>query len=142
MSYSKDTLLCSDEHKNPPSDGLRESRFRPQHEAVRYALSLGHKGRGFRGDIAEAENAKSYHLDATSYHLPSKGRKLQFSTVYLPSEPTDNGRLRRTDKQMGRPTNRHCEDYRDRPTLRPTDVGRLDGISVRTRLYVGLIINK
>ncbi|WP_443602931.1 hypothetical protein, partial [Alistipes finegoldii] len=30
-------------HKNPSEDGLRENRFRPQHEAARCALSLGAK---------------------------------------------------------------------------------------------------
>ena len=42
-SYSIHTLLCSDEHKNPLSGGLRENRFRPQHKAERFVLSLGCK---------------------------------------------------------------------------------------------------
>lgn len=39
-SYSIHTLLCSDEHKNPPEGRLRESRFQPQHKAERFAMSL------------------------------------------------------------------------------------------------------
>lgn len=71
-SYSIHTLLCSDEHKNPSEDGLRENRSRPQHEAAWYALSLGCKGRGFRDGFSEAENAKGCHSDATSYHPRSE----------------------------------------------------------------------
>ncbi len=118
LSYSKDTLLCSGEHKNPSSDGLQENRFRPQPKTARYTLSLGRKGRGFRGGIAGAENAKSYHSDATSYHPRSKRRKLRFSTVYLPSEPTDNGRSRRTDRRSDVRANKRAFRQTDERTLR------------------------
>ena len=91
LSYSKDTLLCSGEHKNPSEDGLREEPIRPQHEAAWCALSLGCKCRGFRSRISEAENAKGCHLDATSCHLRRSRYKRYFFLVYLRYEPTSEG---------------------------------------------------
>ncbi|EXY97932.1 hypothetical protein M066_4747 [Bacteroides fragilis str. I1345] len=83
-SYSIHTLLCSDEHKNPSEDGLRENRFRPQHEAAWCALSLGCKDRGFRDGFSETENAKRCQTDATSCHRRQKRYNRYFFLVYLP----------------------------------------------------------
>ena len=122
-SNSIHTLLCSDEHKNPPEDGLRENRSRPQHEAARCALSLGCKGRGFRDGFSEAENAKRCHPDATSCHLRQKRYNRHFFLVYLPYEPTTGSWMQRTkveresstDNWIIRPTNVHRKDDCNRP---------------------------
>lgn len=91
-SYSIHTLLCSDEHKNPSEDGLRESRPRPLRRTLRRALSLGGKGRGFVRRFSGVENATRCQTDATSCHLRRKRYKRHFFLVYLRQEPTHGGR--------------------------------------------------
>lgn len=91
-SNSIHTLLCSDEHKNPSEDGLRESRPRPLRRTLRRALSLGGKGRGFVRRFSGVENATRCQTDATSCHLRRKRYKRHFFLVYLRQKPTHGSR--------------------------------------------------
>lgn len=73
-SNSIHTLLCSDEHKNRPSDGLRENRFQPQHKAERFVLSLECKA---EASEAAFKNPKTPNVAIPTTPLPFPAEAIQ-----------------------------------------------------------------
>lgn len=105
-SNSIHTLLCSDEHKNPPSGGLRENRFQPQHKAERFILSLGYKAEASETTFQKTK-LPNVTIPTTPRHFRQKLYNRYFLTVETnvrPSVWTAEGRREQTDKQPNNPS--------------------------------------
>lgn len=94
------TLLCSDEHKNPLSGGLRENRFQPQHKAERFVLSFGCKAEASETTFQEPK-PPNVAIPTTPLPFPAEAiqpifsyRRNQCTTIGL-----DSRRSAGTDRQ-------------------------------------------
>jgi hypothetical protein len=99
-SNSIHTLLCSDEHKNPPSGGLRENRFQPQHKAERFVLSFGCKAEASETTFQEP---KPPNVAIPTTLLPFQAEAIQPIFSYRRNQCTtiglDSRRSAGTDRQ-------------------------------------------
>ena len=124
-SNSIHTLLCSDEHRNPPSGRLRENRFQPQHKAERFVLSLGCKAEASETTFQKTK-PPNVTIPTTPRHFRQKLYNRYFRTVETnvrPSGWTAEGRQEQTDKQPNNPNGIR--------TSVGSDIGLLGEISVR-----------
>lgn len=118
-SNSIHTLLCSDEHKNSPSGGLRENRFQPHHKAERCVLSLGCKTEVAETTIQEAKTP-NVAIPTTPLSFQAEAiqpifsyRRNQCATIGL-----DSRRSAGTDRQTAGQSERHTHVGRLRKTVR------------------------